>query len=91
MLRELPQVFERGARAIGRPPQVDALGAEALSDRVEVAHRDPRGVLAGVAAQRTQTALQVIEVLLRVEPAGERGVAVGAVERDGNVRCRADR
>ena len=53
---------------------------EAGVDAIEVAHGDPRGVLAGVAAQRTQAALQVIELLLRVEPAGERGVAVGAVE-----------
>jgi hypothetical protein len=51
MLRELAQVLERRARAVGAAPQVDARRPERGAHRIEVAHRDPGRVLAQVGAR----------------------------------------
>ena len=69
-LREGALVFERGARAVRRADQVDALGAELPAHGVQILHRQRGGVEAQVAVrqllQPQPTLLQVLQLPRRI-------------------------
>ena len=89
-LRILPQVLQRRAGAVGRADQVDALGAQRLAHRIQVVHRQRRGVAAQVAVRQRAAAVRGTRELRcswRCGSASSASGARAALRRSPAARC----